>query len=430
MFETISDIQHYLDEHKTSVFDLDAIRALMRVLGNPQHAFKAVHITGTNGKGSTGAYIINILKSAGYKVGSFSSPAVFYRNEIIKIDDEPITDTDYISLFNKVYIAVEAVIASGSRQPTAFEIETAMAYLYFAESNVDIAVVEVGMGGELDSTNVLENTMVEVITHISYDHMSVLGSTLADIARVKAGIVKPHSTLITTTQDDDVMRVLRARANDTMSRMIVAGEGVKIGDTETEQVIAYKGREYLSALLGEYQTHNMPMAIECVRELKRRGMTLINDRAISEGIERTRLHGRFEYIGGRPTFILDGAHNDDASRKLHESIMHYYEDRRIVYIIGIFRDKDYKRIIDNTIDLASEVITFDWDNVRHMSGVELRDILEGRADVVKYAGDAIGAVKMALEDTCEDDVIVAFGSLSHLREIYDAYHTCKGDNNG
>lgn len=421
MFQNIASARAYLNERNTSVFGLDAITNLLSILGNPERNTRFIHITGTNGKGSTSAYLINILIASGYNVGSFSSPQVFNLNEIIMYNYEPISDAEFLSLASEVHDAISVMESKGMRLPTCFEMETAMAFLFFKRKNVDVAVVEVGMGGELDSTNVIENTLMEIITHISYDHVGVLGNTLEEIATNKTGIIKNNSIVVTTSQYPQVMDVIISKCNNMNAELVKVDDGIAITSDASEQVIAYRGREYVTKMLGYYQIYNTPLAIEGARCLKNKGFERISEATISKGIEQTCLSGRFEIIGKSPVFVIDGAHNDAASVMLAHSIKNYFGDKKITYLIGIFKDKDYKKIVENTIGLADEVITFDWDNPRHLSGEELRKIISGYMNNVHYAGSVENAVKMAIDGKGKDDVIVAFGSLSHLAEIKNAY---------
>lgn len=225
MFKTINEGRQYLALHNVSVLGLDSIKNLLSYLSHPEKNLKFIHIAGTNGKGSCCSFISNILLASGYKVGTYCSPAVFEENEIIKVNNVNISDKDFLQCLHIVQEAVCKMIADGLEPPTKFEMETAIAFLYFLHSKVDFVVMETGLGGDTDATNAVENTLISVITKISLDHIGILGDTLSDIAKVKSGIIKKDSIVVSGVQKQEVLEVIKNKAKSVNARLVTAGSG-------------------------------------------------------------------------------------------------------------------------------------------------------------------------------------------------------------
>jgi dihydrofolate synthase / folylpolyglutamate synthase len=425
---TYKEAREYIDDsiQYGSKLGLDTITELLRRLGNPQNQVKVIHVAGTNGKGSTTAYIASILATQGYKVGRYISPAVFCYRERIQISTpaEKGYRTEYISkqgVSEKIEIiqkVCEEMVRDGWSHPTSFELETAMAFLYFDGQKVDFAVVEVGLGGRLDATNVIEQPVCCVITSISMDHMQYLGDTLSAIAWEKAGIIKPSVPIVTSNDHPEILKVLKEVAGSNQAPLVMTDTGMirLLSLTPGETVFEYQGQEYEIALLGRHQIVNALLAITVIRVLQRSGYD-INIRAIKEGLIATSWSGRFEIIARKPYFIIDGAHNEDAARKLAESVREYFSDRRVIFIMGIFADKAYPRIMELTAPLASVIITLMSNNSRSLSSADLALEAQKYCSTVFDAKTAEQAVQLAYETAKEEDVIIAFGSLSFLGDI-------------
>jgi dihydrofolate synthase/folylpolyglutamate synthase len=411
-----------------SKLGLESVTELLSRLGNPQDKVKVIHVAGTNGKGSTTAYITSILATEGYKVGRYISPAVFNYRERIQISKrEPgkITyNTEYISkqgvsdAISVIKTVCNAMVKDGWYHPTTFELETAMAFLYFSWQEVDFAVVEVGLGGRLDATNVMMKPVCCVITSISMDHMQFLGDTLDSIAREKAGIIRASVPIITCNKKPEIIQVLseEAELKSAPIFLVDADEARMIKFTPGETIFEYHGQEYEIALLGMHQITNAILALSVIEVLLQQGHR-VNRLSILDGLRSTEWSGRFEIIAKNPLVIIDGAHNEDAALRLAETVRAYFADRRVIYIMGVFADKDYRRILELTAPLADTIITLTPNNSRALSSADLALVAQKYCPAVFDAKTTEQAVCMAYEMSKEEDVIIAFGSLSFLGEL-------------
>ena len=451
---TYREARVYLDEMSKygSVLGLDTIRGLLRELGNPQDDLKFIHIAGTNGKGSVLAYTSMILSEAGYRIGRYVSPTVVSYLERIQIDTEWISEDKFAELTMRVRDAIARLEAAGKEIPTVFEIETAIAFLYFKEMKCDLVVLEAGLGGELDATNIIKNTVCAVFASISRDHLGVLGNTITEIAENKAGIIKPGCAVVSACQADCVAEVIRSRAQRYGCSYVQAEpECAKISQEDYHGIyFSYKEfREMHTMMAGKNQIGNAAAVLELIRVLRRTGYHIPDD-AVRRGMERTKWPGRFSCIGEEPVFILDGAHNEDAARKLRESVEAYFPGRRLICIMGVFKDKEYDRIARIMGPLSSVIYTVDLpDRKRGLPAEDLAEILKEYCPCVKCPGrygpaekrgpqkqpapgqdgrDSMSqqssvdcAVQAALLEAERNDVILAFGSLSYLHQVKEAY---------
>ncbi len=401
---------------------LDSIRELCERLGDPQRSLKFVHIAGTNGKGSVSAFISAALRAAGYRVGRYISPVIFEYREKIQVNDSYITKKALCRGMERIKEACGCMEASGYCHPTAFEIETALAFLYFQEKKCDIVVLETGMGGLTDATNIVENTLVAVLASISMDHMRFLGGSLEKIARQKAGIIKKGCHVVSLRQEPAAMQVIEERAAEAGCALTVADPAlaahIRYGlERQRFDYGGYKGLEI--TLAGRYQIDNGALALEALKALAEKGFPVREDR-LRRGFLEAKWPGRFTVIGRKPYFLADGAHNEDAAKRLAESLQFYFANKRIVYIMGMFRDKEYEKVIALTHGLADQIITVAAPgNPRALSSYELAQ------EVVRYhpgvtAADSLEeAVEAAYLMAEKEDVIVAFGSLSFLGRLMD-----------
>ena len=405
---------------------LDSIRELCRRLGDPQKSLCFVHIAGTNGKGSVSAYIASVLQLAGYKVGRYISPVIFEYRERIQVNGRMITRKALCQGMERIKEVCDAMVGEGLHQPTPFEIETALGFLYFLEKACDIVVLETGMGGLLDATNVVENTVAAVFTSISRDHMKFLGNTLEEIAEQKAGVMKSGCAVVSAAQEPAVLKVLYRRAEE-------LGCTVTVADPEKMSQVCYglerqrfdydPYKKMEITLAGRYQVENASLALEAVDALGQRGFP-VTEEQLRRGMRNAQWPGRFSIIKKHPIFIVDGAHNEDAAKRLAESITFYFTNRKIIYIMGILKDKEYEKIIALTHKYADHIITVAAPgNSRAMPAYELaREIAKVHPKVT--AADSLEeAVEMSLLLAGSEDVIIAFGSLSYLgrlMEIADA----------
>lgn len=401
---------------------LDSIKELCIRMGNPQDGLQFVHIAGTNGKGSTLAYVSTILQCAGYRVGRYLSPTIFAYRERIQVNTKPITKAALGEGMELVRAACDEMVAEGLQQPTPFEVETALAFWYFRKRECEIVVLETGMGGLADATNLITTTLAAVITPVSMDHMQFLGNTLEKIAEQKAGIIKPGCSVISAKQSDKVTEVIGRRAEECGCSLTISAdsEAAKVKYGLEKQQFDYAGYKKLTIrLAGQHQIANAVLAIDTVKALACKGFP-VSEKALYQGLLETEWPGRFTVIAKKPFFIVDGAHNEDAAAKLAESIEFYFTNKRIVYIMGVLKDKEYEKIIDLTYKYADQIITITPpENPRAMHAYDLaREVAKVHPRVT--AVDSLEeAVEMSRLLTGKEDVIIAFGSLSYLGRLMD-----------
>ncbi len=401
---------------------LESIQELCRRVGNPQDKLRFVHVAGTNGKGSTLAFISMILQCAGYRVGRYTSPAVFEYRERFLVNGKMITQKDFCRLLGQVQEACEGMVRDGLAHPTPFEVETALAFLYYVEKDCDMVVMETGMGGLLDATNLVTNTEVAVLASISMDHMKFLGNSLGAIAEQKAGIIKKGCRVVSMAQQPEAMEVVRDRAEAMGCPLSVADsskcKNIKYGIKK--QSFSYGQWKNLEiTLAGKWQIDNAVLAVEAVGALQEAGYE-ISEAALRRGLRETVWPGRFCLVGNKPMMIVDGAHNEDAAGRLAETIEFYFTNKRIIYIMGILKDKEYEKIISLTHSLADQIITVTPPgNPRAMQAYELAQEIAKVHSQVTAADSLEEAVEISRLLAGKDDVIIAFGSLSYLGRLME-----------
>ncbi len=420
------------------VMGLDSMRELCARLGNPQEQLKCVHIAGTNGKGSVLAYLSTVLQTAGYKTGRFLSPAVTDFREQFQVDGRMITQSGLCKYLESVRQAAEDMAAEGLSHPTVFEVETAVAFLFFVDKQCDIVVLETGMGGALDATNVITNTLAAVFTSISMDHMEMLGDSLEKIATVKSGIIKNKCYVISAKQQPEAMKALRQAALLRKAKFYTAdvtrAKNIRYGITK--QSFSYDKYKNLEITMpGQFQIENAVVALETLAALAKQGFPVPEDK-LRQGFLQTKWRGRFDVIGKKPLFIADGAHNEDAAVKLAESIRFYFTNRKIIYIMGMLKDKEYDKVIRSTYELAEHIITVTPPIAdRALHAYELAQALQEYHGRVTVADSVQEAVEMAylLAGQDKESVIVAFGSLSYLGALMNVVEhrdTIRRDSHG
>ena len=401
---------------------LESIRELCRRLGDPQKSTRWVHVAGTNGKGSVLAYISTILAAAGYRVGRYVSPTIRDYRERIQVNGRMITKKALGEGIGIISGICEGMVREGFPQPTSFEVETALAFWYFQRENCQIGVLETGMGGLLDATNVIEASEVDVIASIGMDHMKFLGDTIEKIADQKAGIIKKGSSVVCMDQKEEVLGVVRRAAEQAEAKFILSeyGNASKVKYGLLKQVFSYHGFQKLEiSLAGQFQIANAALAVDACLALRERGFQ-IPDRAFYKGLLETKWPGRLTVLKKRPLFLVDGAHNEDAAQKLAQSIEFYFTNRRIIYIMGVLQDKEYDKIIQLTHSFADQIITITPpDNPRALPALELAKEIAKVHPGVTSAGSLEEAVEMAMLLAGQEDVILAFGSLSYLGRLMD-----------
>jgi len=393
---------------------LDSIRRLCEKMNQPQKDLAFVHIAGTNGKGSVLAYVSTILKCAGYKVGRYISPTISEYRERFQINNKPISKKAFGELAEYAKGICEQIVAEGFSHPTPFELETAVAFQYFKEQGCDIVVLETGMGGLNDATNVIETTKVAVLTSISMDHMGFLGKTLEEIGAQKAGIIKKGCRVVTLSQTSEVMEVICKKAAEAEAAVQVAdpkkAQNIRYG--LEKQRFDYKDYKNLEiSLAGTYQVSNAVLALEVVKALEEQGYE-ISVKALRKGLLETVWPGRFSVLAKKPYFVIDGAHNEDAAKKLAQSIEFYFTNRRIVFIMGVLRDKEYEKMIQLTHKYADQILTVTVpNNKRSMSSYELASEIAKVHPNVTAADSLEEAVEIAYLLAGKEEVILVFGSL-------------------
>ena len=400
---------------KGSVLGLERIKCLMEKLGNPQKDLKFVHISGTNGKGSTAAFLSAILIEAGYKVGLFTSPYIVDFNERMQINNTNISDEELAEITTYIRPFADAM----EDKPTEFELNTAISLVYFQRNAVDIVVFEVGMGGELDSTNVIDYADVAVFTAIGLDHTVELGDTIEKIAATKSGIIKKGCEVVLYKQAASVTDVIRKKCWEMNADLMISEpeQVVFKGVTIDNQTFDYKELKGLQIpLIGQYQLENVAVALKVVEALRKVGWN-ISDEALRSGLKATKWPGRFEVIKKEPIFIVDGAHNPHGIRATTKSLRSIFKDEKMIFIFGVMADKDYPDMLDQILPLAKEVLCVTPDNPRALPAANLAKIIEEKQVKATPCDSIGGAIDLAFEKAGTKEIICALGSLYQIGDI-------------
>ena len=394
---------------------LERVRILLAGLGNPEKKLKFVHVAGTNGKGSICAYLASVLKKAGYKTGLFTSPYIARFNERMKINGREIGDEELAGIVEQVKPVADAM----EDHPTEFEMMAAAAFLWFSERGCDIVVLEVGLGGRLDATNIIPCPECAVIANIGLDHTAILGNTLEEIAAEKAGIVKEGGSVVMYQQQGEVMRTVRDICDEHGAELTVPDfDDIAVEfDTREGQVFTYKGEAYAIALLGEHQLYNCVTAIEAVEVLRKRGWEIPHEE-LEAGLYATAWPARFEIVEDSPWFVVDGGHNPQCAQALSDALKRYFPEEKKILLLGILRDKDYNRIIDILAPQFDAFVTVTPNSDRALSAEELGKALEKFGKPVSVIGDISEGVREALNLAEEYGAMVcAAGSLYICGEV-------------
>ncbi len=424
---TFDEAMTYIRRVQTrgSVYGLERMGVLLDELDCPQKDLRFIHVAGTNGKGSVCAFIDSILREAGFRTGRFISPTLFDYRERIQINGRYIEKQAVARYVEQLKAAADRMTDRGLEAPTLFEMETAMGFMYFRDESCDYVVLETGMGGRMDSTNIIPPPQVAVITAISLDHMVFLGDTEEKIAAQKAGIIKPGSRSVLYSQGKTVMRVLENACLDAASPVTETDWGqLKVWEEAMErQVFDYRHRKGLVIKLsGRYQIKNACTALDAVDCLNKDGAG-ITEGQIREGLLKTVWRGRFERISRHPDVIVDGAHNPAGARSLSESLKAYFPDKKKILVMGVFADKDYENILKIMASTGDRLITFRPDHPRGLDSGKLAKTAEKYFENVRDGKDVAGALRIAYETATEKDIIACFGSLSTIAPICDIIFT-------
>lgn len=414
------EAQNYLEKvrsQKGIVLGLDTMRHLMAKLNNPQDKVKFIQVAGTNGKGSTAAYLTSILSEAGIKVGRYTSPAVFSSTEQYFACGSCISESEYAK---GVTAVAEAAASLDGETPTAFEQETALAFWYFAKKGCELAILEAGLGGDMDATNIVTTTVCSIITSISMDHCRILGNKISEIAAHKAGIIKPGAPVICIEQKEDAMEPIRAaaKAADTPLYEVHRDEVRQIFSDKRESIVFFREFENLHLkMLGSCQPENAALAVQAASVLSR--SYPIEKKHIYDGIEKTRWGGRFELHSGSPDIILDGAHNPDGIRRLRESVNQMFGAVPICYVCGVLADKDYEKEIEILFGRASKVLTVTPPSPRAMKSTDLKAAIKKRFSQLKVISfDSEDGIEKAMEAAVsQNNPVVVCGTLTILARV-------------
>jgi dihydrofolate synthase/folylpolyglutamate synthase len=403
-----------------SVLGLSRITELLRLMDNPQDKIKTVHIAGTNGKGSFGAMLTSVLKSAGYKVGGFSSPAITKVTDSFRINGEEIGEQDFADLIGDIAPICESM----DEKPTEFEVLTAAAFELFVRKGCDIAVVECGMGGDTDSTNVIKAPVLSVITNVQKDHGAFLGDTIAEIASHKCGIIKQGRPVYFGGNSEEVYEIAADTAKKLGCELFIpdysqfswSEDSCTINGTE----LIYKGEKLHIPLLGTYQRENAVNVLSCIEILRREGIE-IPESAVRQGLADVKWHGRFEVISREPLIIYDGAHNPDGIRCAADSIRRYFGDKKVVLLIGVMADKEYGLYADMLGELTDTAFAVKPDNPRALDSKSLAQALTERGMRTLPFEDYAEGARAALDYAKEQDMpLIALGSLYMYQQFTDA----------
>lgn len=411
-------------KYSPETLNLDRVNALLDRLERPDRQFRAIHIAGTKGKGSTAAMIESCLRAAGYRTGLYTSPHLHTFRERIRVGNAIISKDDFARLVTELMPHIEAVTGI-----TWFEIVTTLAFLHFAQSHIDVAVLEVGLGGRFDATNVI-TPLVSVITPLSKDHMALLGNTLEQIAFEKAGIIKPHVPVVSAPQRSEAFEILRRVAKFRATTVTLVGRDVLVeplaaslaGQDFSVQAVKLALQQFSIPLLGLHQIANAATAITALRIANERGPT-ISDEALRNGLANVQWPGRLEILTREPLLVVDGAHNGDSAQKLAAALRDVFQHDRWTLIIGVSADKDIPAIFDALLPIAQRIIVTRARNSRAADVEVLAAKFSERDRVVEITPSVSDALDIALKD--QRPVIIT-GSLFIVADAREAWFKRSG----
>ena len=414
----------FISSNKGIVPGLESIKELCKRLGDPQDKLKFIHIAGTNGKGSTLAFISSVLTCSGYRVGRYISPTIRDYRERFQINSKMISQSMFSEILEEVKTVCDKMENEGLSYPTAFEIETAIAFLYFLKKNCDIVVLECGMGGKDDATNVINTTVLSIITPISMDHMQFLGDSLEKIAMNKCGIIKSDIPVVSGIQQKQAYDVIKKRCKDKNCDLYTLDKEsiTDIKYSLVKQSFKLDKTKYEIKLIGVWQIENAALSIKALNVLRDAGYKKITDESIRKGLLSAEWPARFQVVSKKPLLIIDGAHNEDAALRLKESIDIYLNGKDKIFIMGMFRDKAVESVVSTLVSDAKMIFTCQTpDNPRALRPVELAEAVRGYNRNVTCCDSVEEALEFASSTADENTVIIATGSLSYLGRILDIY---------
>ena len=417
---TLEEALHYIHAvcWKGSIPGLERINALLDEMGHPEQTLKFVHVTGTNGKGSTCAMIASVLRKAGYRTGLYTSPYITRFNERMQINGEMIPDEELCAITAEIKPLADRIF----EQPTEFEMVTAIAFAWFVRRQCDIVVCEVGMGGEFDATNVIGAPEAAVLCNIGLDHTEVLGDTLEKIAATKSGIIKSGCDAVLYRSTPGVEAVVEQRCSEVGAALHkVDFAGLHLCSRSLEgQIFDFGGLTGLHLpLLGEHQLHNAAVALTTLSVLQKRGWKITED-DIRQGFACVVWPGRFQIIGREPLFLIDGGHNPQCIQALAQNITDYLPDRPLTILTGVLGDKDYHCMYRSVADHAAEFITVTPDNPRALTAQELAGYLSSFGKPVTACDTVDEGVRLAIDHAGKSGTVLCYGSLYLLGDVIAA----------
>lgn len=402
-------------------YGFEGLTKALEKMGNPHKVPQYIHIAGTNGKGSCAAMLSSVMTKAGYKTGLFISPHLIRYNERIAVNGEDISDEDFIRAAQKVKEVCDEI----GETPIVFEVLTLMAFWYFAEKKCDIVVLEVGIGGRIDATNIIPTPEVALIAQLGMDHTEILGNTIEQIATEKAGIIKPHGRAVMAKQEKAAVDTVRNLCDEREASLVVADPArftVLSSTPDGQKLMDPEYGEFFLPLAGPHQLKNTANVIEAIGVLKQQGYK-ISDEAVREGISQTRWNARFQKLHTAPDIILDGGHNPQCVQAATDALKTFYPNKKIIFLVGMMADKDTHHMLSQMAEIAKSFVCISPDSPRAMKPEELRDVLEKEyhAKAVACQTSREGFEK-ALELADKDDVICILGSLYLAGEVDKVLH--------
>ena len=432
-----TEAMDYLEENVNpigSILGLQTMEELLRRVGNPEKELKIIHVAGTNGKGSVSSFLASALTANGYRVGRYISPSVVDYREKIQVNGSFIPKTKVAEYLSGLFETAKEMKEDGFAHPTTFELETAMAFLYLRDKKCDFSIIEVGLGGKEDATNVIPSPLLCIITSISADHLGMIGNTIEEIAETKAGIIKDGTRVVIAPQTESVRAVFEkecGKHSDVTAyfverddiQIIRKNAGTKSSGLPAGLIQRFRYKQFKKvelSMLGEYQPENAATALEALNVLATRGVKWKEERILS-GLKECKWPARFEILGKKPLVIADGAHNPDAVRSLMETMDNYFTNCPIIYIMGVLKDKAVEEIVALSAAKADYIITVTPpNNPRGMKAFDLAQIVRK----INTNVSAADSVEEALEEANllqGDGVVLAFGSLSYMGRLREAY---------
>lgn len=398
---------------------LDRLKILLERLGNPQKSLRCIHVAGTNGKGTVCSFLSSVLTSAGYRTGLYTSPYIVDFRERIRVDGEMISENDLDDITETVKTEIEK-LRSEDIIITEFEAVTAAAFLYYKNIGCDFVVLETGLGGRFDATNVIERPLASIIVSISLDHVNILGNTIAEIAYEKCGIIKKNCPVVTcSSQNPDALKVIKEQSRINNSELFTAdiSHCNLLSEDITGSRISFSGREVHVPFPGKHQVENCITALECINILKNQGIS-ISEKAIRNGISQTKNPARCEIVSSSPFVIFDGCHNEDSARALKDVIEKHLKGRRINAVMGMMEDKDISKVLSLLTPYFNTVFTVTPSNTRSMNSEKLSEMIRKTGTDAKSFENELDGLKEAVKNTGKDDVLLVCGSLYLCSDLY------------